>query len=107
MRVAQHDHDLERPGKVLQGIAQAAHALTPEHVACDSDHEEVVETLLQDHLGGSPRIGAGKDRRKRRLHGALAVSAAEVFHGHWRYMPKWLARSEHGDHAGKQRISAL
>jgi hypothetical protein len=63
-----HDND-DRAVEVLDSVFQAGNLGIAGHVAGDADVEEVAESLVEDDLGGYPRIGAGQDRRFRLLAG--------------------------------------
>ena len=65
LRVAEHD-DQPR-AEPRGGELDAADLRRRDDVAGDADHEQVAEALVEDDLGGHPRVGAAEDDGERLL----------------------------------------
>jgi hypothetical protein len=62
------DHD-QPCVELLRRELHAADLRWSDDVAGDADHEQVAEPLVEDELGGHPRVGAAEDDRERLLAG--------------------------------------
>ena len=73
--VAQHDHHPDAVAERVERKVDAAHAHVAQHVAGHANHEQIVETLAEEHFGRHAGIGAADDDGERGLLGHLALRA--------------------------------
>ena len=75
--VPEDDNEFQAAAEMVDGIAQASEHFAAEAISRDSDHEEVVRSLVENQFDGHARIGTTEHRGEGRLLGRTLLARLE------------------------------